>query len=221
MPNERQRAASGPSLGLSEHEAARRLAVHGPNVVAARPPAPWWRRVGQQIRDPLILVLLAAAALTVATGDLADAAVILPVVTVNTTAGLVQEVKAEHAVAALSGMSAPTARVLRDGADHDVPAADVAPGDLVLLAEGDIVPADAGVVEAVRLLVDESLATGESAPVAKDAVGGPQHQLLAAGTVVVRGRGRAVVTATGAASTLGRIATLTSRAPGPHHCSGV
>nr|WP_245689587.1 cation-transporting P-type ATPase [Streptomyces chattanoogensis] len=89
--------------------------MHGPNVIAARPPTPWWRRVRRQIRDPLILVLLTAAALTLATGDLADAAVTLLVITVNTTAGYIQEVKAEHAVAALSAMSAPAARVLRGG----------------------------------------------------------------------------------------------------------
>ncbi|MFI2184450.1 cation-translocating P-type ATPase [Streptomyces sioyaensis] len=215
MPTEQQRAAPDATPGLSEHEAARRLAVHGPNVIAARQPTPWWRRVGRQIRDPLILVLLAAAALTLATGDLADAAVILLVIMVNTTAGYIQEVKAEHAVAALSAMSAPAARVLRGGAERSVAASDVVPGDLILLAEGDIVPADARVVEAVRLLADESSLTGESAPVAKEVGEGSQPPLLAAGTVVVRGRGRAVVTATGGDSTLGRISTMVTREPGP------
>ncbi|UKY47911.1 cation-translocating P-type ATPase [Streptomyces inhibens] len=215
MPTEQQRAAPDATPGLSEHEATRRLAVHGPNVIAARQPTPWWRRVWWQIRDPLIVVLLAAAALTLATGDLADAAVIILVITVNTTAGYIQEVKAEHAVAALSAMSAPAARVLRGGADRSVAASDVVPGDLILLAEGDIVPADARVVEAVRLLADESSLTGESAPVAKEVAEGSQPPLLAAGTVVVRGRGRAVVTATGSDSTLGRIATMVTRAPGP------
>lgn len=215
MPTEHQRTALGAVAGLSEQEAARRLTVHGPNVIAKRPPTPWWRRVWQQLRDPLIVVLLAAAALTLATGDLADTAVILLVVTVNTTAGYIQEVKAEHAVAALSAMSAPAARVLRGGADRSVASSDVVPGDLVLLAEGDIAPADARVVEAVRLLVDESSLTGESAPVAKDTGEAAQPALLAAGTVVVRGRGRAVVTATGADSTLGRIATMVTHAPGP------
>lgn len=154
-------------------------------------------------------------ALTLATGDLADAAVILLVITVNTTAGYIQEVKAEHAVAALSAMSAPAARVLRGGAERSVAASDVVPGDLILLAEGDIVPADARVVEAVRLLADESSLTGESAPVAKETGADPQRPLVAAGSVVVRGRGRAVVTATGGDSTLGRIATMVTRAPGP------
>ncbi|MCW7986991.1 ATPase [Streptomyces platensis subsp. clarensis] len=215
MPTEQQRAAPDATQGLSEQEAARLLAVHGQNVIAARQPPPWWRRVWRQIRDPLILVLLAAAALTLATGDLADAAVILLVITVNTTAGYIQEVKAEHAVAALSAMSAPAARVLRGGAERSVAASDVVPGDLILLAEGDIVPADARVVEAVRLLADESSLTGESAPVAKETGTDSQRPLVAAGTVVVRGRGRAVVTATGGDSTLGRIATMVTRAPGP------
>lgn len=101
-----------------------------------------WRRVLQQLRDPLILVLLVAAAGTIATGDLSDAAVILLVITVNTLVGVVQEVRAEAAVMALSAMSAPVARVVRGGKERSVPAAEVVPGDLVLVAEGDIVPAD-------------------------------------------------------------------------------
>ncbi|MFD8325524.1 cation-translocating P-type ATPase [Streptomyces lydicus] len=215
MPTEHQSAGPDAVPGLSEQEAARRLAVHGPNAIAVRRPTPWWQRTGQQLRDPLIVVLLAAATLTLATGDRADAAVILLVVAVNTTAGYVQEVKAEQAVAALSAMSAPAARVLRGGADRSVAAPEVVPGDLILLAEGEIVPADARVVEAVRLLVDESSLTGESAPVAKNAEEGAPCALLAAGTVVVRGRGRAVVTATGGDSALGRIAAMVTHAPGP------
>ncbi|WP_084769045.1 cation-transporting P-type ATPase [Streptomyces sp. MOE7] len=120
MPTEHQSAGPGAVPGLSEQEAARRLAVHGPNALAVRRSTPWWQRAGQQLRDPLIVVLLAAAALTLATGDRAYAAVILLVVAVNTTAGYVQEVEAEQAVAALSAMSAPAARVLRGGADRSV-----------------------------------------------------------------------------------------------------
>jgi Ca2+-transporting ATPase len=124
-----------------------------------------WRRVLQQLRDPLILVLLVAAALTIATGDFTDAAVILLVITVNTVVGVVQEVWAEQAVIALSAMSAPTARTVRDGEERSVPAAEVVPGDLVLVAEGDIVPADGDVLAALLLLADESSLTGESVPV--------------------------------------------------------
>ncbi|MGY0055634.1 cation-transporting P-type ATPase [Streptomyces sp. LZ34] len=111
--------------GLSREEAARRLGEYGANVVAQERRTPVWRRVLQQLRDPLIVVLLVAAALTLATGDLPDAAVILLVITVNTVVGVVQEVRAERAVAALSALSAPAARVVRDGAECSVPAADV------------------------------------------------------------------------------------------------
>ncbi|WP_228040155.1 cation-translocating P-type ATPase [Streptomyces chromofuscus] len=201
--------------GLSSPEAARRLTLHGPNAIPAEPRAPVWRRVLQQLRDPLILVLLVAAALTIATGDLSDAAVILLVITVNTAVGVVQEVRAEQAVMALSAMSAPTARVVRDGEERSLAAAEVVPGDLVLVAEGDIVPADGDVLTAALLLADESSLTGESVPVEKAPDSDPSHGTMSAGTVVVRGHGRVMITATGTDSALGRIATLMGAAPGP------
>ncbi|MFI1337567.1 cation-translocating P-type ATPase [Streptomyces sp. NPDC020845] len=200
--------------GVSGEEAARRLGEYGANVVAQERRTPVWRRVLQQLRDPLIVVLLVAAVLTLATGDLPDAAVILLVITVNTTVGVVQEVRAERAVAALSALSAPAARVVRDGEECSVPAADVVPGDLVLLGEGDIVPADGTVLDAALLLVDESALTGESVPVEKTAAGDGALGTVAAGTVVVRGRGRVQITGTGAHSALGRIAALMGTAPG-------
>ncbi|MDW6065607.1 HAD-IC family P-type ATPase [Streptomyces sp. FXJ1.4098] len=199
---------------MSGEEAARRLGEYGANVVAQERRTPVWRRVLQQLRDPLIVVLLVAAVLTLVTGDLPDAAVILLVITVNTTVGVVQEVRAERAVAALSALSAPAARVVRDGEECSVPAADVVPGDLVLLGEGDIVPADGTVLDAALLLVDESALTGESVPVEKTAAGDGALGTVAAGTVVVRGRGRVQITGTGAHSALGRIAALMGTAPG-------
>ncbi|MFF7765077.1 cation-translocating P-type ATPase [Streptomyces massasporeus] len=200
--------------GLSSAEAARRLTSFGPNEIPSEPAAPVWRRVLQQVRDPLILVLLVAAALTIVTGDLSDAAVILLVITVNTVVGVAQEVRAEQAVMALSAMSAPTARVVRDGEERSVPAADVVPGDLVLVAEGDIVPADGDVLAAASLLADESSLTGESVPVEKSPDSDGARGTVSAGTVVVRGRGRVEVTATGTESALGRIASLLGAAPG-------
>jgi Ca2+-transporting ATPase len=201
--------------GLSSAQAAARLASDGANVLPARRRVQLWRRVLLQLRDPLILVLLAAAVLTIATGDWADAAIIALVVIVNTTVGVAQEVKADRAISALSAMAAPEARVLRDGIQRLVPAAEVVVGDLVVLAEGDIVPADATVVESAALLVDEAALTGESVPVDKAA---SDHQerpgdVVSAGTVVVRGRGRAVVTATGTHSAMGRVAALMSTGP--------
>ncbi|MFB9367756.1 cation-translocating P-type ATPase [Kitasatospora albolonga] len=192
--------------GLTEDQARRRLAEFGPNSVEAAPRTPWWARVAAQLRDPLITVLLAAVALTVAIGDHADATVIALVIVVNTVVGVVQEIRADHAVSALTALSAPTARVLREGEQREVPPETVVPGDVLVLGEGDIVPADAALVQASALLVDESMLTGESVPVEKEAR--PGSDVLQAGTVVLRGRARAVVTATGAAGALGRIAAL-------------
>jgi magnesium-transporting ATPase (P-type) len=140
----------------------------------------------------------------VETGDWTDATVIILVIVVNTTAGVIQEVKADHAISALTQLTAPDARVIRDGAQQQIPAADMVTGDLIVLAEGDIVPADAQVTEAAALLVDESALTGESVPVDKAA----GADVVSSGTVVVRGRGYAVVTATGTASAMGRVAAL-------------
>lgn len=189
--------------GLTQEEAGRRLARYGRNEVPPPRPTPLHRRVLAQLRDPLIMVLLGAVLLTVAIGDHPDAVVIGLVIVVNTAVGVAQEVRADHAVAALSALSAPHARVLRGGAPQEVPAALVVPGDTLLLGEGDIVAADADLTEASALLMDESMLTGESEPVDK-APGGS----VSAGTVVLRGRGVATATATGPAGALGRIAAL-------------
>jgi Ca2+-transporting ATPase len=206
--------------GLSTADARARLERDGPNTLPVRPGLPVWRRVLSQLRDPLIVVLLVAVALTVVTGDWTDAAVIVLVIVVNTTVGVAQEVKADRAITALAAMTAPEARVLRDGEQRMVTAAEVVVGDVLILAEGDIVPADATVVEAAALLVDEAALTGESVPVdkaparragtAEDA----ERARVSAGTVVVRGRGRAEVTATGTHSAMGRIAGLMATGSG-------
>jgi Ca2+-transporting ATPase len=195
--------------GLSSAQAAGRLERDGPNSLPRQPAVPVWRRVLAQLRDPLILVLLVAAALTVATGDRADMAVILLVIVVNTAVGVTQEVRADREITALTALTAPSARVVRDGTQGQIPAAGVVVGDLLVLAEGDIVPADGALAEAATLLVDESSLTGESVPVDKS-MAGDAH--VSAGTVVVKGRGRAVVTAVGTASAIGRIAGMMGRA---------
>ncbi len=193
------------AVGLTSAEADARSRVHGPNLVTRAPRDPVWRKVLHAVRDPLVLVLLGAAVLTIAIRDLTDTAVILLVVTVNSTVAVWQEVRADRAVEALTRLAAPTTRIVRDGRERVLPAAGVVPGDLLVLAEGDVVPADAVVVEAVALLVDESSLSGESVPVDKDATGTDQ---VMAGTTVVHGRGRVLVTATGDSSALGRIAAL-------------
>ncbi|WP_030270959.1 cation-translocating P-type ATPase [Streptomyces sp. NRRL B-24484] len=189
--------------GLTGQQADALLARYGPNEVAPAAGTPLWYRIATQLRDPLILVLLAAAVLTLATGDHADSVVVGLVVVVNTAVGVAQEVRADRAVAALSALCTPRARVVRDGVECEVAATGIVPGDVVLLGEGDVVPADAVVAESSALLLDESVLTGESVPVDKDAT---HDSGLSAGTVVVRGRAVATVTATGADSTLGRIA---------------
>jgi Ca2+-transporting ATPase len=204
-----------PQPGLSSAEAAQRLARDGPNILPSGRRIRLWRRIGAQLRDPLTVVLLAAAVLTIATGDWTDATIILLVIVVNTTVGVAQEVKADREIAALADLAAPVARVLRDGVQRQISAAEVVVGDVLVLAEGDIVPADAVVVEAAALLVDEAALTGESVPVDKIATGAEEPvDAVSAGTVVVRGRGQAVVTATGAASAMGRIAALMSTGSG-------
>src|SRR5262245_52711712 len=131
-------ALESAAAGLSSAEAARRLAQYGPNEVVTARRVRVWARIVKQLRDPLILVLLAAAGLTVATGDLPDSAIILLVVVVNTAVGVAQEVRAERAVAALTAMAAPHALVRREGEEIQVAAREVVPGDVVMLAEGDV-----------------------------------------------------------------------------------
>jgi len=197
------------TTGLSVAEAARRLEEVGPNEVRQRGRISVWSSIGVQLRDPLILVLLAACALTLLVGDLTDAAVIALVVVVNTSVGVAQEIKADRAITALAQMAAPTVRVRRDGVQTSVPVAELVPGDVVLLGEGDIVPADCELLEASSLLVDESALTGESVAVGKVATRDEaESATLSSGTVVVKGRAVASVTTTGASSALGRIAAL-------------
>ncbi len=197
--------------GLSSDTAARLLAQHGPNDVAVPARLGVVRRALRQLSDPMLLLLLAAGALTTWQGDAADTAVIALVVVLNTAVGVAQELRAEHAVAALRQMAAPTARVLRDGTTRTVAARDLVPGDMIVLEAGDVVPADGDLAESVQLVADESALTGESRGVGKHS-----GDAVQAGTTLTRGRGRAVVTATGAASALGTVAALVASArPGP------
>ncbi|GAA0815788.1 cation-translocating P-type ATPase [Spirilliplanes yamanashiensis] len=205
------RTAPSRPAGLSSAEAARLLREHGPNAVAPPRPRRLPARVLHQLTDPLVALLLAAAVVTTVLGDLTDTAVIALVVTVNTVIGVVQEVRADRAIAALDRLAAPTARVVRDGADLVLPAAGLVPGDLVRVEAGDVVPADLILSDAFRARFDEAALTGESVPV--DHTAGDEAR---AGTVVVVGRASGVVVRTGAASALGRIAALVAGTrPGP------
>ena len=187
--------------GLTSREAAALLEQLGENRAEQPPQLSIVSRVLTQLRDPMIVLLLGAFVVVVALGDVGDAAIIAAVVVLNTVIGVVQEVRAASAIAALNRLSAPHATVLRDGELRRVDAAVVVPGDLVRLEAGDIVPADGQLVEAVALQVDESAMTGESVPVAK----GVGDEVLS-GTVITRGRGFATTVRTGRQSGLGRIA---------------
>ncbi len=198
--------------GLTAEEASARLAEAGRNALTAAPPRSWLARLGAQFANLLILVLIAAAAIAAMVGDLKDASVILLVVAANTLIGFVQEGKAERALAAISGMLAPSATVLRDGRRRTIAAEEVVPGDIVVLEPGDRVAADLRLIEARSLLIEEAALTGESVPASKrvEAVAaaaplGDRSALAFTGTIVAAGAGLGVVVATGDGTEVGRI----------------
>lgn len=201
--------------GLGQDEAARRLQTYGPNRLAEAPPPGLLARLLRQFNNMLLIVLMVAAVVTAAMGHLIDSGVIAAVVLVNALIGFVQEGKAERALQAIRHLLAPHAVVLRDGHQHDIDAAGLVPGDIVLLASGDSLPADVRLIQARNLRVDESALTGESmpvdkdtTPVAADAAIGDRLCMGYAGTLVTQGQARAVVVATGANTEIGRIGRM-------------
>jgi Ca2+-transporting ATPase len=197
-----QAKGSRPS-GLTSAAAAEILAEVGGNRLPDPPRRGMARRAGDQLRDPMILLLLAAAALTTYLHDWPNTVIILAVVVFNTTMGIVQQARAERAMTALRQLVAPVARVVRDGVVVALPADEVVPGDLVVIAAGDVLPADGTLVEVHDLQVDESSVTGESLAVAKDLSAD-----VVGGTLVTHGHGSMEVTRTGERSGIGRIAAL-------------
>jgi len=213
--------------GLSDAEARARLLSDGPNELPTAPPPARWRRFVAEFRSVLVILLLAAAAISAVLWLVErdtllpyDALAILAIVLLNATLGYAQEMRAESAVAALRAMSAPEATVVRDGAPRRVAARELVVGDLLLVEAGDTIPADARIVDAAALQVTEAALTGESvpvskvvAPVAEDAPIAERTGMLFSGTTAVYGHGRGVVTATGAGTELGRIAGLLAAVP--------
>ena len=189
--------------GLTTDEARRRLAQYGPNELQSEPPIPAWRKFLAQFEDVLIILLLIAAAISLAVWVYErdepvpyEALVIFAIVLLNGILGYVQEARAEQSVAALRAMAAAEAGVLRDGQARRVPATDVVPGDLILIEEGDTIPADGRLVRSIALQIAEASLTGESLPVAKDTtpltdeVGiGDRANMVFSGTAATYGRG--------------------------------
>ena len=219
-----------PRTGLSSDEAKRRLDKFGPNELASAPPVPKWKKFLQQFQDPLVYLLLAATAISLvawiiekvnaapgAEGEALpfDSIVIVLILIVNAILGYMQEAKAEEAVNALSEMTAPTSNVLRNGRVERINTTDIVPGDILVLGEGDTVPADGRLLAAASLRIAEASLTGESVPVSKKPATldsakalGDRANMVFNGTSVTQGTGRAIVTGTGMNTQVGKIADL-------------
>lgn len=214
-----QELQSDIDTGLTTSEAQHRLATVGPNELPeAAPPSPL-KIFLNQFASLIVWVLIGAAAVSGLLQEWVDAAAILAIVILNAILGFVQEFRAERSLAALKHLSVATARVIRDATMQTIPASQVVPGDLILVEAGDRIPADSRLVIAMGLQTLEASLTGESIPVAKVAEPisqaevplGDQHNMLFMGTIVVSGKGRALVTGTGLQTELGKIAALMQR----------
>jgi len=202
--------------GLTAEEAQERLAQYGPNELQERARPTFWHLLLNQFKQFLVLILIVSAIVSLFLGEYVEAGAIMAIVVLNAVLGVVQESKAEEALAALQKMAAPEAKVVRDGHVLTIPARELVPGDLVILEAGNYVPADVRLVEAVNLRIDEASLTGESVPVEKKAEGvlppraplGDRHNMAYMGTLVTYGRGRGLVVATGMRTQFGLIAEM-------------
>jgi P-type Ca2+ transporter type 2C len=213
--------------GLTDQDARTRLMRDGRNELAAEKPIPPWRRFVSQFQDVLVLLLLVATAISVALWAIEreaalpyEAIAIFAVVLVNATMGYVQESRAESAVAALRAMSAADATVIRGGERRPIPAAEIVAGDVILIEEGNTIPADGRLIESTALQTAEAALTGESLPVTKDTAAIPEEvplgdrdNMVFSGTAATYGHGKAVVIATGMRTEMGRIAGLLKETP--------
>jgi Ca2+-transporting ATPase len=200
--------------GLSETDAHQRLMADGPNELPSAGPRRPWRIALEVLREPMFGLLLVGGAIYIALGDLVSGIVLLVFACLSVSISVIQEMRSERVLDALRAMTSPRALVIRDGERHRIPGREVVRGDLVVVVEGDRVPADGMLIEARELLVDESMLTGESVAVAKRArqpiespgrPGGEGQPVVYSGSLVVRGSGIALIHATGAAAEIGRI----------------
>lgn len=202
--------------GLTRAEAERRLAEYGPNELIERGAKSPWRILWEQLTAILVLVLIAAAVVSLILGDYKDAIAILVIVILNAAIGFRQEYQAEKSIAALKQLAVPVVRVRRDGRVDELSARELVPGDVILLEAGNLVPADVRLLSSANLRIEEAALTGESVPAEKDAsldydadiAVGDRLNMAYMGTTVSYGRGEGVVTATGMNTELGRIADL-------------
>ncbi|HSR48656.1 MAG TPA: cation-translocating P-type ATPase [Anaerolineales bacterium] len=207
---------TSPENGLAEADAQRRLAEHGPNELREAPRPGFFRLLLSQFNNFIVLLLIGAAIVSIALGDYLEGGAILAIVVLNAVLGVVQEQRAEEALAALRRMAAPEAQVVRDGHRRNLPARELVPGDVVLLEAGNYIPADLRLIETFNLRIEEAALTGESHAVEKDARSvfaqdiplGDRRNTAFMGTVVSYGRGRGVVIATGMRTQIGLIATM-------------
>jgi Ca2+-transporting ATPase len=210
--------ATPPESGLTTEEAARRLQSYGPNQLDEAPGITFWQMLLDQFKSFVVLMLIAAAIVSSILGDWEEAAAILAIVVLNATLGVMQERRAEQALAALQKLAAPEAQVIRDGQRQSLPSAELVPGDIVLLEAGNYIPADMRLLEAANLRIEEAALTGESVPVQKDAnihleadiPLGDRKNTTFMGTLVSYGRGRGVVVGTGMRTQIGLIAEMLS-----------
>ena len=204
------------AAGLTVAEAKTRLAQHGPNELAEHPRPGFWQLLLDQFKNFVVIILLVSAVISFLLGDVIEASAIMAIVILNAVLGVIQESKAEEALAALKKMAAPEAHVLRDGHRVTVPARELVPGDVVFLEAGNYVPADLRLIESVNLKIDEASLTGESLPVEKranttmpkDAPLGDRINSAFMSTTVTYGRGAGVVVDTGMQTQIGLIAEM-------------
>lgn len=207
-----------PGNGLTNQEAKKRLEQYGPNEIAQKKRRTIWQMFFSQFTDFLIIILLVAAVVSIIVGEGIDAVLIIIIVLLNATLSTIQESKAEKSLQLLKKMAAPMAKVIRDGVVQTISSREIVPGDVVLLETGNYVPADGRLIEAVNLSVSEAALTGESQPVDKttDVIDkdklpiGDRLNMVYSGTIVAKGRGKAIVTSTGNETELGKIAKMLS-----------
>jgi Ca2+-transporting ATPase len=208
--------ATPPETGLTGEEAARRLETYGPNQLDEAPGTTFWQMLLDQFNNFVVIMLLVAAGISALLGDWIEAGAIMVIVVLNATLGVIQEQRAEQALAALKKLAAPDAKVIRDGERQSIPSPQLVPGDIVLLEAGNYVPADIRLLEAANLRIEEAALTGESLPVEKDAnihlnadiPLGDRKNTAFMSTLVSYGRGRGVVVSTGMRTQIGLIAEM-------------